>query len=255
MAGNESIRRLSQYIGDFHPEAHVKEFSGFNLIAFICKSNSAVFSAVSLLKIIVQMYKVFVNDKPLFLTNKISKETDFQLFLLESIDIKQIIVKIFQNKIQKAYLYHPDEKEIMKTLKAKIPVNKAGGGLVYNKKGEVLFIFRNGKWDLPKGGVEKKEEIEQTAIREVEEETGVTNLKITNKLQKTYHIFKRNGVYKLKITHWFEMQTDFEGTPQGQLEEGIEKVAWIPPNGISEVLKNSYENIKLLFEEENIIRS
>ena len=115
------------------------------------------------------MYKVFVNDKPLFLTNKISKETDFQLFLLESIDIKQIIVKIFQNKIQKAYLYHPDEKEIMKTLKAKIPVNKAGGGLVYNKKGEVLFIFRNGKWDLPKGGVEKKEEIEQTAIREVEE--------------------------------------------------------------------------------------
>ncbi|WP_026714489.1 NUDIX hydrolase [Flavobacterium daejeonense] len=201
------------------------------------------------------MYKVFVNDKPLFLTNKISKETDFQLFLLESIDIKQIIVKIFQNKIQKAYLYHPDEKEIMKTLKAKIPVNKAGGGLVYNKKGEVLFIFRNGKWDLPKGGVEKKEEIEQTAIREVEEETGVTNLKITNKLQKTYHIFKRNGVYKLKITHWFEMQTDFEGTPQGQLEEGIEKVAWIPPNKISEVLKNSYENIKLLFEEENIIKS
>ena len=201
------------------------------------------------------MYKVFVNDKPLFLTNKISKETDFQLFLLESIDIEQIIVKIFQNKIQKAYLYHPDEKEIMKTLKAKIPVNKAGGGLVYNKKGEVLFIFRNGKWDLPKGGVEKKEEIEQTAIREVEEETGVNQLKITNKLQKTYHVFKRNGVYKLKITHWFEMYSDFEGTPQGQLEEGIEKVAWISPADIPEVLKNSYENIKLLFEEENIIKS
>lgn len=87
------------------------------------------------------MYKVFVNDKPLFLTNHISKETDFQLFLLESIDIEQLIVKIFQNKIQKAYLYHPDEKEILKTLKEKIPVNKAGGGLVYNKKGEVLFIL------------------------------------------------------------------------------------------------------------------
>ena len=57
------------------------------------------------------MYKVFVNDKPLFLTNHISKETDFQLFLLESIDIEQLIVKIFQNKINKAYLYHPDEKE------------------------------------------------------------------------------------------------------------------------------------------------
>ena len=82
------------------------------------------------------MYKVFVNDKPLFLTNHISKETDFQLFLLESIDIEQLIVKIFQNKINKAYLYHPDESLIMKTLKAKIPVCKAGGGLVYNKKGE-----------------------------------------------------------------------------------------------------------------------
>ncbi|PAM95236.1 NUDIX hydrolase [Flavobacterium sp. IR1] len=197
------------------------------------------------------MYKVFVNDKPLFLTNEISKETDFQLFLLESIDIEHLIVKMFQNKIQKAYLYHPDEKEIMKTLKAKIPVNKAGGGLVYNKKGEVLFIFRNGKWDLPKGGIEKGEEIEDTAMREVEEETGVGKLRITNKLEKTYHVFKRNGKYKLKTTHWFEMQSDFEGIPQGQIEEGIEKVEWLNPEQIKEALKNSYENIKLLFEEES----
>jgi 8-oxo-dGTP pyrophosphatase MutT (NUDIX family) len=199
------------------------------------------------------MYKVFVNDKPLFLTNHISKETDFQLFLLESVDIAQLIVKIFQNKISKAYLYHPDESLIMKTLKAKIPVSKAGGGLVYNKKGEVLFIFRNGKWDLPKGGIEKGEQIEDTAMREVEEETGVNGLSISHKLQKTYHVFRRNGKYKLKITHWFEMQSDFEGTPQGQLDEGIDKVAWMNPEQIKEALKNSYENIKLLFEEEKII--
>ncbi|RTY74684.1 NUDIX domain-containing protein [Flavobacterium sp. GSP27] len=200
------------------------------------------------------MYKVFVNDKPLFLTNHISKETDFQLFLLESIDIEQLIVKIFQNKINKAYLYHPDESLIMKTLKAKIPVTKAGGGLVYNKKGEVLFIFRNGKWDLPKGGIEKGEEIGDTAMREVEEETGVNGLTISHKLQKTYHVFRRNGKYKLKITHWFEMQSDFEGTPHGQLEEGIDKVAWMNPEQIKEALKNSYENIKLLFEEEKHLR-
>ena len=197
------------------------------------------------------MYKVFVNDKPLFLTNEIFKETDFQLFLLESIDFKQLIVKIFQNKIQKAYLYYPDEKEIMKVLKTKIPVNKAGGGLVYNKNGDVLFIFRNGKWDLPKGGTEKGEDIEQTSMREVEEETGVNGLKITKKLQKTYHIFKRNGVYKLKITHWFEMQTDFEGIPEGQIDEGIDKVEWKNPTQIQEALKNSYENNKLLFQEVN----
>jgi 8-oxo-dGTP pyrophosphatase MutT (NUDIX family) len=197
------------------------------------------------------MYKVFVNDKPLFLTNEIFKETDFQLFLLESIDFKQLIVKMFQNKIQKAYLYYPDEKEIMKVLKTKIPVNKAGGGLVYNKNGDVLFIFRNGKWDLPKGGTEKGEDIEQTSIREVEEETGVNGLKIIKKLQKTYHIFKRNGVYKLKITHWFEMQTDFDGIPEGQIDEGIDKVEWKNPTQIQEALKNSYENIKLLFQEVN----
>jgi len=197
------------------------------------------------------MYKVFVNDKPLFLTNHISKETDFQLFLLESIDIEQLIVKIFQNKIQKAYLYHPDESLIMKTLKSKISVCKAGGGLVYNKNGEVLFIFRNGKWDLPKGGIEKGEELEDTAKREVEEETGVNGLSISHKLQKTYHVFRRNSKYKLKITHWYEMQSDFEGTPKGQIEEGIEKVAWLNPEQIKEALKNSYENIKLLFEEKN----
>lgn len=197
------------------------------------------------------MYKVFVNDKPLFLTNEIFKETDFQLFLLESVDFKQLIVKMFQNKIQKAYLFYPDEKEIMKVLKTKIPVNKAGGGLVYNKNGDVLFIFRNGKWDLPKGGTEKGEDIEQTSMREVEEETGVNGLKITKKLQKTYHIFKRNGVYKLKITHWFEMQTDFDGIPEGQIDEGIDKVEWKNPTQIQEALKNSYENIKLLFQEVN----
>ncbi|UOK41289.1 MULTISPECIES: NUDIX hydrolase [Flavobacterium] len=199
------------------------------------------------------MYKVFVNDKPLFLTNQVVKETDFQLFLLESVDIKQIIVKMFQNKINKAFLYHPDEKEILTKLKEKIPAVKAGGGFVYNKNGEILFIFRNGKWDLPKGGIEKGELIEETAIREVEEETGVTGLKITQKLQKTYHIFKRNGKYKLKITHWFEMKTDFEGEPKGQEDEGIEKVVWLKPEEIKEALSNSYENIKLLFQEEKVI--
>jgi len=197
------------------------------------------------------MYKVFVNDKPLFLTNEVAKETDFQLFLLESVDIEQLIIKMFNNKIQKAYLYYPDEKEILKKIKDKIPVKKAGGGLVYNKNGLVLFIFRNGKWDLPKGGCEKDEDIKDCSIREVEEETGVKGLKITKKLQKTYHIFKRNGVFRLKITHWFEMYTNYDGTSIPQLEEGIEKVAWLNPEEIQQALQNSYENIKLLFEDEN----
>ncbi|WP_338409302.1 NUDIX domain-containing protein [uncultured Flavobacterium sp.] len=194
------------------------------------------------------MYKVFVNDKPLFLTNKIEKETDFQLFLLESVDIEKLIVKMFQNKIQKAILYHPDESLLLKTLKSKISVVKAGGGLVKNVKGEILFIFRNGKWDLPKGGTEKNECMEDTAMREVEEETGVNGLSVVEKLQKTYHVFKHNGLYKLKITTWYEMNSTFEGTTYGQVEEGIEKVEWINPKKIPAILENSYENIKLLFE-------
>ena len=200
------------------------------------------------------MYKVFVNDKPFFLTNEIVKETDFQFFLLESADIEKLVVNMYNNKIKKCYLYYPDEKVILKKLKEKIPVQRAGGGLVFNKKGQVLFIFRNGKWDLPKGGKEKREKMKLTAMREVEEETGVDNLIITKRLQKTYHIFKRNGVYKLKITQWYEMKTDFQGIPVGQLEEGIEKVAWLNPEQIQEAMKNSYENIKLILQEGQLVK-
>ncbi|MDR0193886.1 MAG: NUDIX domain-containing protein [Myroides sp.] len=200
------------------------------------------------------MYKVFVNDKPLFLTDKIEKETDFQLFLLDSVDIDKIIIKYFQNKIDKAFLYHPDEKEILKKIKEKIPVQKAGGGVVFNPKGEVLFILRSGKWDLPKGGIEKHEEMEETAIREVEEETGVSQLKIVRKLPKTYHIFKRNGKYRLKITTWYEMTSEFDGALVGQIEEDIEQVAWLNKEQIREAMNNSYENIKLLIDELGILK-
>jgi 8-oxo-dGTP pyrophosphatase MutT (NUDIX family) len=106
---------------------------------------------------------------------------------------------------------------------------------------------------LPKGGKEKREKMKLTAMREVEEETGVDNLIITKRLQKTYHIFKRNGVYKLKITQWYKMKTNFEGIPVGQLDEGIEKVAWLNPKQIQEAMKNSYENIKLILQEGQLV--
>jgi 8-oxo-dGTP pyrophosphatase MutT (NUDIX family) len=156
---------------------------------------------------------------------------------------------MFTNKIAKCYLYHPDEQVILKKLKEKIPVQKAGGGLVYNTKGEVLFIFRNGKWDLPKGGKDKFEKLAKTAVREVEEETGVNELTVEEKLSKTYHVFKRNGRFKLKITQWYRMNSTFEGELIGQAEEGIDQVAWLNPEQVKEALGNSYENIKLLFEQ------
>ena len=193
------------------------------------------------------MYKIFVNNKPLFLTNIIKKETDFRIFLLESVDIKKLISDIYNDKIQKAYLYDQDLELIINKLKSKLPIEKAGGGLVYNDKNEVLFIFRNGKWDLPKGGIEKNEKLKETAIREVEEETGIDNLEIIEKLEKTYHIFKRNGRYKLKITSWYKMKTISKKIPKPQENEGIECAKWIRQEDIPKLLNNSYENIKLLF--------
>ena len=195
------------------------------------------------------MYKVFINDKPLFLTSKLQKETDFKYYLLNTVDLQMLVGQYFSGKQTQAWLYHPDEEELLKLFKGKLVVNKAGGGLVENEKGQVLFIYRNGKWDLPKGGVEKLETMEETAIREVEEETNCKGLKITEKLQKTYHVFKRNGAYRLKVTFWFAMKTTYEGPLRGQLSEGIEKVLWVDKKDISELLKNSYQNIKLLFEE------
>ena len=196
------------------------------------------------------MYKVFINDKPLFLTSTLEKERDFKYFLLDTVDMQKLIAQYFADQLTNAYLYHADEEQLLKLFKDKITINKAGGGLVENDKGQVLFIYRNGKWDLPKGGIEKNETIEETSIREVEEETGCRDLKITKRLEKTFHIFKRNGEYRLKITYWFLMNTTYTGDLHGQIEEGIEKVVWVDKKDIPELLKNSYQNIKLLFKEQ-----
>jgi 8-oxo-dGTP pyrophosphatase MutT (NUDIX family) len=115
---------------------------------------------------------------------------------------------------------------------------------------EILFIYRNDKWDLPKGKIEKNESIEECAIREVWEETGVEDLKITKLITKTYHVFKRNGKLKLKETWWYEMHTSYTGELTPQPSEGIEKVKWKNFAKSQKALQGSYENIKLLFPKE-----
>ncbi|WP_291867572.1 NUDIX hydrolase [Maribacter sp.] len=195
------------------------------------------------------MYKVFVNELPLILTNKISDTADGKYFLLNGTAIQEAIDALSKKKLTKAFIYHPNKEEILKKFTDKIPLVVAAGGVVTNKKGKVLFIYRNDKWDLPKGKLDKGETIEECAIREVEEETGVQNLKIENFLKTTYHVFKRNGKYKLKEVHWYAMKTNFKGDLIGQKEEGIEKVKWKGPKKIQKALQNSYTNIKILFEE------
>ncbi|MDO4727859.1 MAG: NUDIX domain-containing protein [Bacteroidota bacterium] len=194
------------------------------------------------------MYKVFVNNRPLFLINKIQKETNFQHYLLQTVDLESVISDLYDGKIEGAFLYHANKKEILRTLKEKIPVERAAGGLVHNTQGQILFIYRNQKWDLPKGGIEKGELKEEAAIREVMEETGVQDLYILKKVEKTYHIFKRGGKFKLKITHWYKMYSEYDGALNPQLDEKIEKAVWVDKQEAKVLLENSYENIKLLFE-------
>ncbi|MEO1485391.1 MAG: NUDIX domain-containing protein [Bacteroidota bacterium] len=198
------------------------------------------------------MYKVFVNELPLILTDQRPENSQGNVFDLDEASIKKAIRLLSSGDLREAFLYHPDGQHIMEIFKHKLPVVVAAGGFVTNKKNKVLFIYRNGKWDLPKGKLDKGESIEQAAIREVEEETGVTGLKITGFMRTTYHIFKRNGEFILKQVHWFAMTTDFEGKLQGQAEEGILKAKWKGPKKTKEALENSYFNIKLLFDSPTI---
>ena len=131
----------------------------------------------------------------------------------------------------------------------KMKVVTAAGGMVINSKEEILFIYRNHRWDLPKGKTEKDESIEDSAIREVEEETGVQGLEIKRFITRTFHIFKRNGKLRLKETYWYEMYTEFEGDLVPEAKEGIKKAKWKNYEKTQKALTKSYANILMLFPE------
>lgn len=192
------------------------------------------------------MYRVFVNDKPILLTTEISEETNFKNYLLDTVNIEKVIKELNTTDLEAVRLIHKNPDKLLKKFLKKLPNVIAGGGKVYNEQGDILFIFRNNKWDLPKGKAESKESIEETSIREVEEETGVKDLEIVKPLDITYHIFKRHGKYKIKVTHWFEMKTTYSGVLEPQENEGITKVEWLNAAESANALNNSYANIKLL---------
>lgn len=192
------------------------------------------------------MIQVFVGDKPIVLTTEVVKECKFKNYLLNSFSIGHAIMELNKTKIKKIHLIHNKQEELLPKFLKLLPVVKAAGGKVIHENGTTLFIYRNDKWDLPKGRIEKKESIQTAAIREVEEETGVNGLKITKPLETTYHIFKRNGQHAIKITYWFEMTTNFEGELLPQYAEGITKVLWLDTNNANLALDNSYANIKTL---------
>lgn len=120
----------------------------------------------------------------------------------------------------------------------------AAGGLVQNPEGQFLFIFRRGKWDLPKGKVDKEEKIEDAAMREVEEECGIKGLEIIRPISKTYHNYYAGGKKILKETHWFLMKTNWNGELIPQTDEDITKAIWVEKKEIVTLMENTYDTIK-----------
>ncbi|MDR1950807.1 MAG: NUDIX domain-containing protein [Bacteroidales bacterium] len=126
---------------------------------------------------------------------------------------------------------------------------KAGGGLVKNSNGEFLVIFRKEHWDLPKGKLDKGETTEACAIREVREETGISNLKIVKKLPKTYHLFvNANDEIVLKKCYWFEMETNDEHLLKPQIEEEILEAIWVSKEKIELLKPLMFSTIRECFE-------
>ncbi|MCP9201391.1 NUDIX domain-containing protein [Gramella sp. GC03-9] len=195
------------------------------------------------------MYKVFVNDIPIIISADKEIGEKYTSFPLKTVRLKKVIKKILKGELLFVHLYHPDETKHLKLLFKKMKVITAAGGLVLNSKKEILFIYRNHRWDLPKGKTEKNEDLQTCAIREVEEETGVQDLEITRFITRTYHVFRRKGKLRLKETYWYEMYTDYDGELTPELSEGIKKVKWKNNEKSQKALQKSYANIKMLFPE------
>lgn len=196
------------------------------------------------------MYKVFVNEKKLTLS-KYPEDLDKKL-RFEGFATLEIAVDLLQNtSCPEINVYGEEIEEIWEDFTHMFRVIEAAGGIVKNQKDEILFIRRLGKWDLPKGKIEKGESLEQAALREVEEETSLKELILEEFLNSTFHIYtERNGDKVLKITYWFNMKYVGTETPVPQIEEGISEVSWKNQEAISaEVLPQTFRNINLILNE------
>ena len=190
------------------------------------------------------MYKVFINKLSIILTSKNKSLSQENSFLLSSITLNEILKKVRKHK--KIFLYHPKKSELLKVFKSKIKVIFASGGIVKNDNNQILFIYRRGKWDLPKGKAEKGESIRETAVREVIEETGIEKLKIDKYFSNTFHIVRNNKKYFLKETTWFLMSSNFKGKLKPQLNEGIKSVKWKTFDDAKKIKKKTYGNISII---------
>ncbi len=182
------------------------------------------------------MYKICYNEKVIKLSH-IGLESHFPTpdkhhlvvhypgrvkFILNYLD------KLEKNEDLKfLYILYHDVKKLKADFFSQFKIVRAAGGLVVNPEGNVLFIFRRGHWDLPKGKIEEKETKKASAIREVKEETGLNEVKIIRKMTTTFHIYRSQTSNKrvLKPSYWYLMKANIESL-KPQLEEDIELAEW-----------------------------
>lgn len=194
------------------------------------------------------MYKVFVNDKPIILTDSLKNDNNYPVYIFNEVVLDEILHKLKRGNTNGVNLFCSNLVVDWATFKKDFKVVYAAGGLVTNPNKEILFIYRSNVWDLPKGRTEEGESIEETAIREVEEECGAEELELIKPLLVTHHLFYMDNIQQMKITHWFLMKADFQKNLKPQLEEGITKVLFKNKDDVQEAMKNTYANIKLVLD-------
>ena len=146
-------------------------------------------------------------------------------------------IKIYFDE-QPAFIGNQTDKEVT------FQIIRAAGGLVFNEKEEALLIFRRGKWDLPKGKLDEGESLHECAVREVEEETGLKNVKLLSFLTTTYHTYEEDGKQILKESHWYRMEVKGKQTLTPQTEEDITDIRWVAQKDWSALTKNSFPLIR-----------
>ena len=197
------------------------------------------------------MIKVYSGNKIIYLTNNLDFEEKGLYSALFSNRtskeyLRQFIENIKNKEVKKIYIQSENLKKLLTTFKTSFRVIEAAGGLVRNTKGEYLFIFRNGKWDLPKGKIESNEEKDTAAIREVYEECGVAMLEINEGPYTTYHVYPYHDQQVLKFTYWYKMNCADDAVPKPQLDEGITEAKWLNFEEVENAIGKAYISIAQL---------
>ncbi len=194
------------------------------------------------------MYKVFFNHRTVFFGDDFSRAfTKHSGLFYKYNNFHELneLVGMFGalNQINNLYILHDDIVLLFEEFKACFRNIEAGGGVVFNEQGEFLMIYRNGIWDLPKGKLEKGEDFQMAALREVEEETGLHEIQLVQPLMSTYHTYKLKKKMVLKKTKWFEMRYRGSEAPLLQAEEGISDYRWVTPGETGFIRENTYASI------------